>query len=914
MIGRTNCTQKSGSSSEFVNVQMLTNQAEHSNLNGAVLTMSYETYSKQYTWDGSEITFSVPAHVSCTIEFPEVEGYKKPDNITFVAVEGNSRTIEAEYKAELVKVNVTSSNGSAVSGAKITINGKQQTWNGTEIRQLVPFGTQYSVVAGAVSGFGTPSTQTFTAQNPEREVSVVYIASSLKVNILSNQGTDTAIANVKATVKYGSTSVQVANGGTVNLPTNVSVTISFPEVADYKKPADITYTHTGGLVEKSGAYKCELLTVNVSADQGSVSGFEVTISKQEAVGVATKYTRLEYIENTGSAYIDTGFIPNQDTRVVMDFQSTQTAGGWPIFGSRQTSANRTYTFGSTSSNNCWLVGYNTSSANSNKLEDNQRHTVDKNKNICYLDGVQLTSHTYANFTSPGSMRLCNFYSGDGDNSAFAKIKIYSCRIYDNGTIIRDYIPALRSDGIAGLYDAVNDTFYASKGSGNFVAGAFEPTILATQTSVTGTYKIPFDTSYTVKANNVNGYTTPESVNRVAVAKSHTVAQLYKVITVRDLSLCDVYGNPINRSTANCYVVREVGQYKFPLVYGNAIKNGKVNTAAFTNNGGTYSHDFKTILGSTNIITQPYIDNDARVSGVSILNADVEGCVTNISFTEEENCRYVQFDVTSIPTSGANVIIGVSTVDVAWSWHIWLWPHDLLPVEITNSTGVKYNIMPVNLASKYDSDGVHIKNWFYQWGRKDPMLLPSTWNSTSDHTPGSIAKESKASVLTQGIMSPTTFYYNSPTGSMGIQTIWFNSTKYYNLWDAACTSLGSSDNDTVKTVYDPCPVGWKVPNGNVFTGMSEISYNDGIYKLTRYSGDTTGVTIHVNTCRNYYDGNINTGGECHLLTSAVIYSSGAYQANSLRLNGGYIYSSNGTYMASGNSIRPVQDDLTKLDTI
>ena len=86
MIGRTNCTQKSGSPSEFVNIQLLTNQAEHSNLNGAVLTMSYETYSKQYTWDGKEITFSVPAHVSCTIEFPEVEGYKKPDNITFVAV------------------------------------------------------------------------------------------------------------------------------------------------------------------------------------------------------------------------------------------------------------------------------------------------------------------------------------------------------------------------------------------------------------------------------------------------------------------------------------------------------------------------------------------------------------------------------------------------------------------------------------------------------------------------------------------------------------------------------------------------------------------------------------------------------------------------------------------------------------
>lgn len=59
----------------------------------------------------------------------------------------------------------------------------------------------------------------------------------------------------------------------------------------------------------------------------------------------------------------------------------------------------------------------------------------------------------------------------------------------------------------------------------------------------------------------------------------------------DLSLRDVHGNPIKRSTANCYVIKEPGQYKFPLVYGNGIKNGKVNNAAFTNNGDANSCDF-----------------------------------------------------------------------------------------------------------------------------------------------------------------------------------------------------------------------------------------------------------------------------------------------------------------------------------
>ena len=899
MIGRTNCTQKSGSPSEFVNIQMLTNQAEHSNLNGAVLTMSYETYSKQYTWDGKEITFSVPAHVSCTIEFPSVEGYKKPDNITFVAVEGNSRTIEAEYKAELVKVNVSSSNGSAVSGATLTINGKQQTWNGTEIRQLVPFGTQYSVVAGAVSGFGTPSTQTFTAQNPEREVSVVYIASSLKVNILSNQGTDAAIANVKATVKYGSTSIEVANGGTVNLPTNTSVTISFPEVADYKKPADITYTHTGGLVEKSGTYQCELLTVNVSADSGSVSGFEVTIANREVIGNANKYTRLEYIESNANQYIDTGIIPNQDTKVVIDtlVHSSTVAC---LFGSRVGVSYSLYYCDSGGTS----FQYGNQAAYIDTMPRETRVVVTSDKGVITADGTQYGTLNYNNFTSGAS--LCLLY----DNSTYyASARIYSCQIYHNGSLVRDYIPALRSDGIVGLYDAANDTFTASSGSSNFISGGELGFVIAKQTSVTGTYKIPFGLSYTIQSSSVSGYTAPKSVTRIANSKSYVVEQKYEVIKVRDLSLQDVYGNPINRSTANCYVIREAGQYKFPLVFGNAIKNGQVNTAAFTNNGGANSHDFVFYQfgDQSNKITSPYVTT-STIGNLRILNADVDGCITTPEIIREGDISFAKFEVLNVPSGGANIIVDVPfTTPTKWAWHIWLWPHDLTPVEITNATGVKYNIMPVNLASKYDSDGVHIKNWFYQWGRPTPLLLPSAWNSTTDHTPGSIGKTSKASSLADALGFPTTFYYNS-----GYPYNWFGDKSYYNLWDAACTETGNSDNDTVKTVYDPCPVGWKVPNGNTFTGLSRISYANGIMKMSRYSGDTVGIEFPMSGCRGFTDGSFNFVGD-----RGSVWLSSAYSQNlayNLYFYPSYVGLQYSDGRANGFSVRPVQDDLTKIDTI
>ena len=759
-------------------------------------------------------------------------------------------------------------------------------------------------MAGAVSGFGTPSTQTFTAQNPEREVSVVYIASSLKVNILSNQGTDAAIANVKATVKYGSTSVEVANGGTVNLPTNTSVTISFPEVADYKKPVDITYTHAGGLVEKSGTYQCELLTVNVSADSGTPTGFEVTISKQETVGVATKYTRLEYIESNGSQYIDTGIKGKSGLRVKMATRMNSASTTNNFFGVVESGKRLFLQYDSAEK---LLFAYNTYNSVSFDFEANVDYEIDSSFNNGYQS---LKIDNYECYTGSNSTELSmsiNVFIGAlnmaGTPYGYLYGRIYSCKIYDNDALVRDYTPALRSDGIAGLYDAVNDTFYASNGASNFVAGSKQEEIIATQTSVTGTYKIPFDTSYKVEANRISGYDTPKSVTRVANQKSYTVNQEYKVISEIDLSLYDVYGNPINRSTANCYVVRETGQYKFPLVYGNAIKNGQVNAAAFTNNGGSNSHDF--VKGySGGKITQPYITLLDNSSKARLLSSDTDGLISNITIKEENGVNFIQFTVGTMPSTGANCIIGYNPMledheSVEWSWHIWLWPHDLTPVEITNSTGVKYNIMPVNLASKYDADGVHIKNWFYQWGRPNPMLLPSAWNSTTDHTPGSITKASKASDLQTGLTKPSTFYYNS-----GSPYNWFGTKSYYNLWDAACTGMGNSDNDTVKTVYDPCPVGWKIPNGNTFTGLSVLSSANGIVKMRRYSGDTVGVGFPMSGYRYYSDGSLyGVGSSGYVWLSSARSQSGAYY---LLFGSSGVDPQDYSYRAYGFSVRPVQE--------
>lgn len=45
--------------------------------------------------------------------------------------------------------------------------------------------------------------------------------------------------------------------------------------------------------------------------------------------------------------------------------------------------------------------------------------------------------------------------------------LYSCKIYDNGTLARDYIPCVSPDGEYGLYDMVEEKFYSNQGTGQF---------------------------------------------------------------------------------------------------------------------------------------------------------------------------------------------------------------------------------------------------------------------------------------------------------------------------------------------------------------------------------------------------------------------------------------------------------------
>jgi len=179
------------------------------------------------------------------------------------------------------------------------------------------------------------------------------------------------------------------------------------------------------------------------------------------------YKEVEYIQSSGTQYIDTEFVPNQDTRVVIDVQATNTTTG-VFFGGRGPGTDNSFTLFSISG------GYRTDFGATGKtvsiaLDPTARRIIDKNKTITTVNGTTYTNES-ATFTAPTSMTVLAANTS-GTISYQISAKLYSCQIYDNGTLIRDFVPCINSAGEVGLYDLVNSVFYGNSGSGVFVAGA-----------------------------------------------------------------------------------------------------------------------------------------------------------------------------------------------------------------------------------------------------------------------------------------------------------------------------------------------------------------------------------------------------------------------------------------------------------
>jgi len=194
----------------------------------------------------------------------------------------------------------------------------------------------------------------------------------------------------------------------------------------------------------------------------------------------TEYTMVEYLQNTvgGGQYIDTGFTPNQDTRVIATYMGpTSATGRGAAFGSRQTSTSRTFDFMFSSADDMRFDYGNYSTGHTGPAAIyGQKVTVDINKNHCDVyneSGAKVwdVSLSYSTFQTPGNLFLFGLNNGGSFAvSSDASFRFYSFKIYDDGTLIRDFIPVLDPNGVACMYDTVSGEYFYNAGTGDFVAG------------------------------------------------------------------------------------------------------------------------------------------------------------------------------------------------------------------------------------------------------------------------------------------------------------------------------------------------------------------------------------------------------------------------------------------------------------
>ena len=180
----------------------------------------------------------------------------------------------------------------------------------------------------------------------------------------------------------------------------------------------------------------------------------------------------QLLESSGTQHIDTGFVPNQNTRVVCKaFCPTSTKANF-LFGARTSASSNQFMFAG-SSDNCYTSGYGSAAKKFSAAYNNGRGmVVDKNKAVTTLtlpDGTTASvTGAEATFTAPCSMVLFGCNSNGKVTGGTAQI--YYCQIYDNDVLVRDFWPCWDQDGVLCLYDKVGKKYYYNAGTGEFKGG------------------------------------------------------------------------------------------------------------------------------------------------------------------------------------------------------------------------------------------------------------------------------------------------------------------------------------------------------------------------------------------------------------------------------------------------------------
>ena len=283
---------------------------------------------------------------------------------------------------------------------------------------------------------------------------------------------------------------------------------------------------------------------------------------------------------------------------------------------------------------------------------------------------------------------------------------------------------------------------------------------------------------------------------------------YGAYTEDEYSVSVSESGDLTSTAANCYIVPKAGTYSFKTVKGNSSESvGSVASAKVL--WETFGTDVTPAVGDL-------VKNVSYSNGV-------------ITFTATDR--------------KGNAVIAAKDASgkILWSWHIWLTDQPKEHVYMNNAG----TMMDRNLGATSAIPGhVATLGLLYQWGRKDPFLGSSSI-STSIEAKSTItwpsAVETSSSVGTVDFVTsnPTTFLITTTDDPAPLG--WHCSYKDINLWTSS---------DKPKSIYDPCPAGWRVPDGGEDgvwgTALIEYLEKDELYQeyYCSFGFDRTNLGTHI----------------------------------------------------------------------
>lgn len=286
-------------------------------------------------------------------------------------------------------------------------------------------------------------------------------------------------------------------------------------------------------------------------------------------------------------------------------------------------------------------------------------------------------------------------------------------------------------------------------------------------------------------------------------------------------------------TSNSYIAdRGAASYSFTAtIMGNGadgiIDEGKFEDASgniLTKAGGVNIHPL-----SAKLLWQ---DTDELVEQVALVNGRVQVKMGR----SRGNALIAVYDKANPNAEDAKVL---------WSWHLWCTPVPQIIEYTAPRTGHEYTIMDRNVGATTSTLGlVTTQGLQYQFGRKDPFTTSLDYdeevavflrNVRSDSLPHLFSYEEPLTIA-QAIGKPDVFIHrmNLSGGK------WCETSEMKYLWGNPEGQVEYFPSLTVKTIYDPCPIGYKVPpvDALILKMKSYSQYEHGGIYYAGEEGDNT----------------------------------------------------------------------------